>query len=228
LREVQSRAAVPIIGRMFRDHIEFFRQFRAQFQTTGSIVPSSRHLARAMTRQIAGPRESARILEVGPGTGAVTRRILKLLQKDDRFDLVELNESFANLLRERFQKDPVFQPAAGQAHVHVCGIETFESDTPYDFIVSGLPFANFSAPFVDQLLNAMFSLLAPGGQLTYFEYMYVRPLRKIVSGQSERNRLTDLDRVLNAFLARHRTSRDSVLLNVPPAWVQHLRKEPIA
>jgi phosphatidylethanolamine/phosphatidyl-N-methylethanolamine N-methyltransferase len=213
---------------MFQDHREFFRQFRTQFQTTGSIVPSSRHLARAMTRQIAVSRGPARILEVGPGTGAVTRRILKLLQKEDRLDLVELNESFADLLRERFKADPLFQRAAGQAQVYVCGIEKFQSEAPYDFIVSGLPFANFSAGFVDQLLNAMFDLLAPGGQLTYFEYMYVRPLRKIVSGRSERNRLSELDRVLNVYLARHRTCRDSVLLNMPPAWVQHLRKEPIA
>ena len=112
--------------------------------------------------------------------------------------------------------------------MHVCGIEAFKSDVPYDFIVSGLPFANFSPGFVDQLLNAMFGLLAPGGQLTYFEYMYVRPLRKLVSGRSERNRLTELDRVLNAYLSRHRISRDSVLLNIPPAWVQHLRKEATA
>jgi len=209
---------------MFREHFEFFRQFRRQFQTTGSIVPSSRYLARAMTRQIAAPRGPARILEVGPGTGAVTCRILKLLQKDDRLDLVELNESFANHLRERFRDDPVFQ-SASRAQVHVCGIETFKSDAPYDFVVSGLPFANFSAPFVEQLLNAMFGLLAPGGQLTYFEYIYMRSMRKIVSGQTERNRLTDLDRVLDGFLSRHRVSRDSVLLNFPPAWVQHLRKE---
>jgi phosphatidylethanolamine/phosphatidyl-N-methylethanolamine N-methyltransferase len=211
---------------MFREHLEFFRQFRTQFQTTGSIVPSSRHLARAMTRQIAAPRGPARILEVGPGTGAVTSRILKLLQKDDRLDLVELNESFANHLRERFRNDPVFQSAASRAQVHVCGIESFKSEAPYDFIVSGLPFANFSAPFVDQLLNAMFGLLAPGGRLTYFEYMYMRPMRKIVSGPTERNRLTELDRVLNGFLSRHRMKRDSVLLNFPPAWVQHLQKEP--
>jgi phosphatidylethanolamine/phosphatidyl-N-methylethanolamine N-methyltransferase len=210
---------------MFREHFEFFRQFRTQFQTTGSIVPSSRYLARAMTRQIAAPRGPARILEVGPGTGAVTCRILKLLQKDDRLDLVELNESFANHLRERFRDDPAFQ-SASQAQVHMCGIETFKSDAPYDFVVSGLPFANFSAPFVEQLLNAMFGLLAPGGQLTYFEYIYMRSMRKIVSGQTERNRLTDLDRVLDGFLSRHRVSRDSVLLNFPPAWVQHLQKEP--
>jgi phosphatidylethanolamine/phosphatidyl-N-methylethanolamine N-methyltransferase len=210
---------------MFREHFEFFRQFRGQFETTGSIVPSSRHLARAMTRQIAAPRGAARILEVGPGTGAVTRRVLKLLQKDDRFDLVEINESFANHLRERFRNEPAFQ-AEGQAQVYVCGIEKFKSDAPYDFIVSGLPFANFSAPFVEQLLKAMFDLLAPGGRLTYFEYMYMRSMRKLVSGETERNRLAGLDRVLNGFLSRHRMSRDSVLLNFPPAWVQHLQKEP--
>ena len=94
---------------MFQDHVEFFRQFRTQFHTTGAIAPSSRRLARAMTRHIAGPRGPARILEVGPGTGAVTRRILRLLRTEDRLDLVELNESFADLLRQRFQSDPAFQ-----------------------------------------------------------------------------------------------------------------------
>lgn len=222
---MKTADAPLIIGRMFRDHFEFFRQFRRQFHTTGSIVPSSRHLARAMTRHIDVPRGPARILEVGPGTGAVTRRILKLLKPKDRLDLVELNESFANLLRQRFQSDPVFQAAAGQARVHVCGIETFKSDVDYDYIVSGLPFANFSPAFAGQLVDAMLDLLAPGGWLSYFEYMYVRPLRRLVSKNAERRRLTELDRVLNGYLSRHGVSRDSVFLNVPPAWVQHLRME---
>jgi phosphatidylethanolamine/phosphatidyl-N-methylethanolamine N-methyltransferase len=210
---------------MFRDHVEFFRQFRTQFHTTGAIAPSSRHLARAMTRHIAQARGPANILEVGPGTGAVTRRILRLLKAGDRLDLVELNESFADLLRQRFQSDPVFKPAAGQSRVHVCGIEAFESDVRYDFIVSGLPFNNFSPAFVEQVLESLFELLAPGGILSFFEYMYVRPLRMIVSGPTERTRLGELDRVLNAVLARHGISRDAVFLNMPPAWVQHLRKE---
>jgi phosphatidylethanolamine/phosphatidyl-N-methylethanolamine N-methyltransferase len=210
---------------MFRDHVEFFRQFRTQFHTTGSVAPSSRHLARAMTRHLAAPRGPAHILEVGPGTGAVTRRILKLLLPEDRLDLVELNDSFANLLRQRFQSDPVFQPAAGQAQVHVCGIEKFKSDAKYDYVISGLPFNNFSPGFVAEVLQAFDELMAPGGTLSYFEYMYVRPLRRLVSRQSERTRLGELDRVLNAFLSAHKASRDSVFLNLPPAWVQHLKKE---
>jgi len=210
---------------MFRDHVEFFRQFRTQFHTTGAIAPSSRRLARAMTRHIDAPRGPARILEVGPGTGAVTRRILRLLRAEDRFDLVEVNESFADLLRQRFQSDPAFHCAAGQARVHVCGIESFKSDVKYDYIVSGLPFNNFSPAFVEQVMKALIELLAPGGILSYFEYMYVRPVRCRVGRSTERTRLKDLDHVLKSFLTRYAIRRDSVFLNMPPAWVQHLRKD---
>ncbi len=51
-----------------------------------------------------------------------------------------------------------------------------ETDARLRFIVSGLPFNNFSPAFVEQVLDALFNLLAPGGTLSYFEYMYVRPL----------------------------------------------------
>jgi phosphatidylethanolamine/phosphatidyl-N-methylethanolamine N-methyltransferase len=209
---------------MLGEHVEFFRQFRTQFHTTGAIVPSGRALARAMTRHLDGPRQPARILEVGPGTGAVTRRIVRLLRDDDSLDLVELNTRFADLLERRFRKDPTFQRVADRAHVHVCGIESFRSDATYDFIISGLPFNNFSPAFVEQVLEVFFGLLAPTGVVTFFEYMGVRPARRLVARSAERERLADLDRVLSSFLTRHRFRRDWVFLNVPPAWVQHLRR----
>jgi phospholipid N-methyltransferase len=210
---------------MLRDHREFFRQFRTQFKTTGAIAPSSQRLARAMTRYVAAERGPARILEVGPGTGAVTRRIVSLLKADDRLDLVELNQVFADRLEERFQKEPSFKRAADRTRVHVCGIETFQSERPYDFIVSGLPFNNFSPAFVGRVMDAFFDFLAPGGVLSFFEYMYVRPVRGFVARGSERTRIKDLDRILNGRLEKHGFRRDWVFLNVPPAWVQHLRKD---
>jgi len=209
---------------MFRDHVEFLRQFRTQFHTTGAIAPSSRYLARAMTRHLASAKGPSRILEVGPGTGAVTRRIVRLLKEDDRLDLVELNETFAELLRNRFEADPAFRCRDGQARVHVCGIESFQSDVNYDFIISGLPFNNFSAAFVEEVVEALVGLLDTGGVLSYFEYMYVRPLRGLFAGSSERQRLKALGGVLDSYLEQHSCGRDWVFLNLPPAWVQHLRK----
>jgi phosphatidylethanolamine/phosphatidyl-N-methylethanolamine N-methyltransferase len=213
------------MGRMFRDHREFFRQFRTQFQTTGAIAPSSRRLARAMTRYVSAERGPARILEVGPGTGAVTRRIVALLKAEDRLDMVELNQAFAGRLEQRFQSEPGFKRAADRARIHVCGIESFEAERPYDFIISGLPFNNFSPAFVGRVMDAFFNFLAPGGVLSFFEYMYVRPMRGLVARGSERTRIRDLDRVLNGRLERQGFRRDWVFLNLPPAWVQHLRKD---
>ena len=209
-----------------RDHIHFFRQFRSRFKTTGAVAPSSRFLANAMTGPLQQHRGPARILEAGPGTGAVTRSIVKLLKPEDRLDLVELNESFVQLLERRFETDALYKRAAGQSQIHVCPLQDFEPDGRYDFIISGLPLNNFSADSVRDIFDAYFRLLAPGGVLSYFEYMYVRPMRKLVSSGQEKERIDALDEIMGEHLDRHRFRTSWVFVNFPPAWVQHLQYEP--
>jgi phospholipid N-methyltransferase len=165
------------------------------------------------------------VLEVGPGTGAVTRRIARLLKPGDRLDLVELNERFADLLRRRFADDPDFQRVADRSEIHQCPIQQFSTAAPYDYIISGLPFNNFPPELVREIFGVFFQFLAPGGVLSYFEYMYMRPLRRAVSNRAARVRLGDLETVLEEYLARHRFRRDWVFVNLPPAWVQHLRRD---
>jgi phosphatidylethanolamine/phosphatidyl-N-methylethanolamine N-methyltransferase len=212
--------------RFFREHVEFLRQYRVRFQTTGAVAPSSRFLARALTRPLARHQGPARILEVGPGTGAVTRRISKLLKPEDTLDLVELNDRFVDILNRRLQDDPLLKRVADRTRVHHMAIQEFTAPQPYDFIVCGLPFNNFPPELVREIFAVFFRLLAPHGVLSYFEYMYMRPLRKMVSGKPARDRLHELDGVLNDFLGKHRYHRDWVFVNVPPAWVQHLRHTP--
>lgn len=207
-----------------KDHWEFLRQFRERFETTGAIAPSSRFLAKAMTNPMSRRERPGRILEVGPGTGAITQRIVRLLKPEDQFDLVELNEAFANLLRQRFEHDAAYHAVARQANVHVCPIQDFAAAEPYDIIISGLPLNNFPAELVQSIFETFFRLLAPGGTLSYFEYMYVRPIRKFIAGGAEKARLTELDRISNEYQSRYRVRRDWVFVNLPPAWVQHLRK----
>ena len=62
------------------DHLAFFKQFRETFTTTGAVAPSSRFLARAMTAPLARRDGPVRVLEIGPGTGAVTGKIVRLLR----------------------------------------------------------------------------------------------------------------------------------------------------
>src|SRR5581483_4946971 len=95
--------------RLLAEWWTFVREYRRHFKTTGSILPSSRFLGRALASELAGSRGPCHILEVGPGTGAVTRQILKALQPDDRLDLVELNDRFVAVLKQLFEEEPAFR-----------------------------------------------------------------------------------------------------------------------
>ena len=207
-----------------RQHIEFFRQFRQNFTTTGAIAPSSRFLAKAITGPFRKRQQPARILEVGPGSGAFTREIVSQLREGEQFDLVELNEAFVEILNRRFANERPFQRVQAQANIHVCPLQEFQTEHQFDFIVSGLPLNNFSPELVREIFEVFFRLLAPGGVLSYFEYMYVRPIRKRVSQAAERTRLAQLDAVIQPYLQQHRIKQDWVFANLPPAWVQHLRR----
>ena len=90
-------------------------------------------------------------------------------------------------------------------------------------IVSGLPLNNFSVAFVEQLVGKLSRLLAPGGTLSFFEYIAIRPLKASLSRRAERERLRGIGRLMGNFLAAHEIRRDRVLVNVPPAWVHHVR-----
>lgn len=208
-----------------RDRAAFVSQFRRRFETTGSITPSSRFLAAAMTRHLAGrePGRPVRVLEIGPGTGPVTSRIVQLLQPGDVFDLVELNEVFVGILRKRFETVPDWKRVAAQSHVHQLPLQDFVAAEPYDYVISGLPMVNFPVDVVRQLSDAYFRLAKPGGVVSYFEYMYMRPLRKVVSSRAERERVTQVGKIMQEHCDRSRIRRDWVWLNFPPAWVQHLQ-----
>lgn len=206
-----------------RNNFAFFRQFRQRFETTGAIAPSSRFLARSMTRFLADRGESPiRVLEIGPGTGPVTEKIVPLLRSGDHFDVVELNESFVSILNDRFQNDEQWRGASAFSEIHQLPVQEFLPNEQYDFVISGLPLNNFPADLVEQIANHYFTLLKPTGTLSYFEYMYVRPIRKVVTRGDEKTRITRIDDVMAAHCADRRIARDNILINVPPAWVQHL------
>lgn len=210
-----------------REYATFFRQFREQFETTGAIAPSSRFLASSMTRYLrARVKDPApvRVLEIGPGTGAVTRTIVKCIREGDRFDLVELNEAFADHLKSKFDSDPVWNRVSAQSEVHVAPLQEFTTEAPYDFVISGLPLNNFPADLVVDIFDHYFRHLAPGGVLSYFEYQFVRSLRTRVGAKSERERLSSIDSTMGDYCSKHRIRRDWIFPNLPPAWVQHLKK----
>ncbi len=204
-----------------KEYIHFFRQFRQRFETTGAIAPSSRFLAKAISRPLADFKKEnrpVRILEIGPGTGAFTGHIVKLLSEGDQFDIVEINEEFAKLIEERFENEPHYQNASHLSKVHCCPLQQFQTEGEYDFIISGLPLNNFPPVLVAEFFELFAKLLKPGGVLSYFEYMFIRSLKKPLS-----SKMREIDAVIQPHVEQHRIARDWVFANIPSAWVQHLQ-----
>ena len=205
------------------DYGVFLREFWRRFHTTGAVLPSGPWLAAALVRYLDEPDGSRRILEVGPGTGAVTRRIVAGMRPKDELDLVELNDQFVALLRARFASELPFCQAADRTRIHHSRIEELPADGSYDVVISGLPLNNFSAAEVEKILGILMGLLKPGGTLSFFEYIAIRQIRSVVSRRDERQRLRGIGRALDKVLDRGEIRRDWVWPNVPPAWVHHVR-----
>lgn len=208
------------------DYRVFWRQFRQAYNSTGAVLPSGRGLAVALShfvRKGETPTSGRRILEVGPGTGAVTLQIINDMRPDDRLVLVERNEHFVSHLAERLEKIPVAQAAADRISLVHAAVEDLPDDEPFDVIVSGLPLNNFEVTLVEQILTKLRWLLATGGTLSFFEYVAVRRAKALVSSNADRERLRGIARVLGEFL-KAEVRRDIVMANVPPAWVHHVQK----
>jgi len=202
---------------------QFYRQFRRQYYTTGSIMPSSKALARAMTRPMRQQRGPRRILEIGPGTGAITTQIVRQLRPGDQFDIVEINADFVACLGQRFSEEPDFRRRRNLSRIMHCPLQEVPGEHAYDFMISGLPLNNFSLELVEDIYRSYERLLKPDGTLTCFEYVWIREMKMPFVNETERARLTKLTQYLEAKILRYQIGEEVVFLNVPPAVARHLR-----
>lgn len=207
----------------FAESRAFYRQFRTQYFTTGSILPSSRFLGRALARHVRASSPPRTILEIGPGTGAVTRVLVQTLAPGDQLDIVEINGDFVEVLQRRFAEDPVFIRVKDQCRIMHRPLQEVPGEAVYDFLISGLPLNNFPLTLVEDIFASYRRLLKPGGVLSYFEYAGIRNMKTKVVGAAEKKRLADLDAYLKVHLRNHQIAADFVMLNMPPAMARHLR-----
>jgi phospholipid N-methyltransferase len=202
---------------------EFYGEFRRHYFTTGSILPSSRALGRALVSQMRRRRGPARILEVGPGTGAVTAEILRRLGRDDRLDIVEINAQFVAVLQRRFALEPLFRRRQSQVRLIHAPLQEVAGEEVYDYMISGLPLNNFPLALVRDIFRSYRRLLKPGGVLSYFEYLWIRPIKMIFVDRRDRRRLHVLTRFLERRIRAGQFCEQWVFCNVPPAVARHFR-----
>ncbi|MGW5307626.1 class I SAM-dependent methyltransferase [Streptomyces griseoluteus] len=214
-----------VLARRNAEGWTFLVEAARDLRTTGAIAPSSRALARLLTDPVRehGTR-SLNILEAGAGTGSVTRALIARLSPGSRLDIVEANARFASRLRRLVRTHPRLAGQGDQVRVHHDLVEQLDTGRPYDVIVSGLPFTNFTPAQVDTIMSRYMDLLHPGGTLTYFAYRGTRYARALTASRAEARRHRAVEEVLAAYQRRYAVGRWTVWGNVPPANVWQLRR----
>ncbi len=149
----------------------FFNESLKSFTTTASVVPSSPHLARAMLRAIDFGR-ALTILEIGAGTGAMTRELLQRMRPDARLYALDINPRFIEYMHCQFD-DPRLFPIEGSAE-KLGEILYGHGVSKADAIVSSLGLSLMTEAQRRRILREMKAQLRPGGVLTQFQYLHAR------------------------------------------------------
>lgn len=186
----------------------FAKEAVTDFRTVGAVAPSSRYLIQAMVRPL--PLKRARVVvEMGPGTGAMTHALLKLIPFDATLLAFEINARFSRYLRSSIS-DPrlvVINASAEtlQKEVHSRGHDSV------DAVVSSLALGFTPDRQRRNLLGGLASLLGESGVFTQYQYLHRLQMEK---GQL---------RKFNLGLLLHRyfgsVQQRLIWRNLPPAFV---------
>ena len=152
------------------------------------------------------PRAGEAIVELGPGTGPFTDRIVERLQQvpGSGYLGIDRDPDFVGFLRERHPQLEFVLADAGTLGEQLRARPALRPVA----VVSGLPLVAMPPAVVDALLDAVQAALPPGGQFRTFSYLHT-----MANPASWR-----LRRLLRARF-RSFEVRGPVLCNLPPAWV---------
>jgi phosphatidylethanolamine/phosphatidyl-N-methylethanolamine N-methyltransferase len=183
------------------DEVRFLRSWMEKPLHMGAVMPSGRILARTMAQYVnidsLGP-----VVELGPGTGAITNALIEHGIDQRRLVLVEYNPGFCALLRDRYPHAKVVQ---GDAYTLRDSLRNVLS-APASAVVSGLPLVTKPMLTRLKLIRDAFGALAPGAPFVQFTYSVAPPIPKSLPGVSTE-------------------ASERIWMNLPPARVWVYRKD---
>ena len=163
------RLLVARIRRLeFMSVVTFVWNAIADYKSTASLVPSSRHLARAMVRPLCGKAPRV-VVEFGPGTGVMTRELLRLMPDDGTLLAFEISPRFVTYLRETVP-DPRLQIVQASAETAATELSR-RGIEQVDGVVSSLGISFMDMGSVDAIFCPLLSHLGKKGTITQFQYV---------------------------------------------------------
>jgi phosphatidylethanolamine/phosphatidyl-N-methylethanolamine N-methyltransferase len=151
----------------------FFRQWLSRPLSTAAFSPSSRFLNRRMVAAI--PPGTRRVIELGAGTGALTRALIDHGIAVHDLLAIEFNPNLHRYLSERFPGLAVVRGDA-RAMGGMVEVVAFARQAPVQAVVSGLGLLSMSREAQYTILADAFELMPEDGSFVQFTYGPVTPV----------------------------------------------------
>ena len=198
------------------DPPNFVAEALADFVKIGAIAPSSRFLTRAMLEPLSLERAKVAV-ELGPGTGVMTRALLRALPRDATLLTFEINERFTRHLIATVS-DP--RLIVINAPAEALGKELKRRGYPrVDAILSSLAMAFMSTQQRQRILGEAGAALTDEGIFTQYQYLHCLQFSDWHLSKF------DLERLLEQYFGS--VEKKIIWPNLPPAFVFACRK-PVA
>jgi phospholipid N-methyltransferase len=163
--------------------IQFLRGFLRNPKEVGSIIPSSKFLTRRVLE--CGDVTRARVIvELGPGTGVLTREILRRMAPGATLVAVEINRDFVRLLRHELRDPRLVIYEGPGAEIELALAQAGVGCA--DLVVSGVPFSTMERGEGRRTLLAAKRVLGPGGRFVAYQFRsHVRRMAEPLFGPAE-------------------------------------------
>ena len=207
----------------------FIKGIAKNSSTVGALTPCSCFVAQDCVCELSEHDGVKRILEVGAGSGAVTREIVKHIGEDDRLDLVEISPEYARSLQRQFGD-------LENVHINCCDVLNLNVDEKYDYIISTLPFTSLPIKVVRAVLKRYSEIIKPSGSIVYvecngaamFRKSFLQLRKSIFDSDDARRKLKNFKekrKVIKEFRKKHYVKKSREILNIPPITVYHMKTE---
>ncbi len=143
----------------------FIQEFLKHPLQIGSIIPSSRYLERRIVAT-AGIASANIVVELGAGTGGITRAILRAMPQHAKLLSIEVNPHFHTLLKDI--EDDRLILHLGSAYELKEIISLYDLGAP-NVVISGIPFSTMNPGTGTQILKAISSQITPNGRFVAYQ-----------------------------------------------------------
>ena len=207
---------------MFKEQLVFFKEFIKNSKEIGSVIPSSKWAAEVISKGVRNADKPCRILEVGAGTGPITRQLLKDMKEQDFLTVCEINPKLIDALKEKLAGNQYYEKHKERVQFEACSICDLPTQEKYDHIIVALPFTNMSQKEVEEIFDSVLSLSTGETQYSSYEYIGFREFGQKFSSPQRRERLNEVQEFFDQVGHKYNLRTDSVILNFPPMSIRRM------